>query len=117
MGIISLGLFMGGSTLLYLDILAWPLPPTPGSVWMFHTNITGIAKSQVPTALAVLMLLIYPLWHILGYLLALRLDMGSFLLRMVSFKDVKSRKGRPETKFVVVRGLLPAKLLEMPLNP
>ena len=110
MGIISLGLFMGGSTLLYLDIIAWPLPPTPGSIWMFHTNITGIAKSDVHIALAVLMLLIYPLWHISGFLLALRLDVGSLLIRIVSFKDVKSRKERPATKFVVVRGSSPREI-------
>ena len=110
MGVISLGLFMGGSALLYLDVLGWPLPPTPGPIWMFHTNITGIAKSDVHTALAVLMLLIYPLWHTLGYLLALRLDVGSFLIRVVSFKDVKSRKERPLTKFAVVRGSSPREI-------
>ncbi len=104
MGIISLGFFVGGSTLLYLDVIAWPLPPTRGPIWMFHTNITGIAKSDVHIALAVLMLIIYPLWHIFGYLLALRLDVGSFLLRMVSFKDVRSRRERPAAKFEVVRG-------------
>lgn len=107
MGVISLGLFMGGSTLLYLDVLGWPLPPTPGPIWMFHTNITGIAKSDVQPALAVLMLLVYPLWHVLGYLLALRLDVGSFLIRVVSFNDVKSRKERPETDYEVVRGPYP----------
>lgn len=107
MGVISLGLFMGGSTLLYLDVLGWPLPPTPGSVWMFHTNITGIAKSGVSTALAAAMLLLYPLWHFLGYLLALRLDVGSFLLRIMSFNDVRSRKARSRTGFTVVRGLSP----------
>jgi len=107
MGIISLGLFMGGSALLYLDIIAWPLPPTPGSIWMFHTNITGIAKSDVPIVLAVIMLLIYPLWHISGYLLALRLDVGSSLIQLASFKDVKSRRERSVTKFVVVRGSSP----------
>ena len=112
MGVISLGLFMGGSALLYLDVLGWPLPPTPGPVWMFHTNITGIAKSDVHTALAVLMLLIYPLWHTLGYLLALRLDVGSFLIRVVSFKDVKSRKERQLTKFAVVRGSSPREITQ-----
>lgn len=107
MGVVSLGFFMGGSALLYLDVLGWPLPPTPGSVWMFHTDVTGIAKSEVHVVLAVLMLIIYPLWHTLGYLFALRLDVGSFLLRVVSFKNVKSRRKRLATKFMVVRGASP----------
>lgn len=107
MGLISLGFFVGGSALLYLDVLAWPLPPTHGSAWMFHTNITGIAKSEVHIALSIFMLVIYPLWHFFGYLLALRLDVGSFLLRVVSLKDVKSRRGKPETKIAVERGASP----------
>lgn len=110
MGIISLGLFMGGSTLLYLDIISWPLPPTPGSIWMFHTNFTGIVKADVPLSIAVLMLLLYPVWHIAGFLLALRLDVGSFLLRVVSFKDVKSHKGKPDTRFNVIRGFSPREI-------
>lgn len=107
MGLISIGFFLIGSTLLYLDVLAWPLPPTLGSVWMFHTNITGISKVDVNVGLAVFMLLLYPLWHFLGYLLALRFDVGSFLLRVVSFKDVKSRRDKPETRIAVERGSLP----------
>jgi uncharacterized protein (DUF362 family) len=104
MGVISLCFFMGGSLLLYLDVLGWPLPPTPGPIWMFHTDITGIAKSDVHIALAGFMLIIYPIWHFLGYLLALRFDVGSFLLRTVSFKNVKSRKPKPKTKVAVERG-------------
>jgi uncharacterized protein (DUF362 family) len=107
MVIISLGFFMGGSLLLYLDVLAWPLPPTSGSDWMFHTNITGIGKADVHVALAGFMLFVYPVWHVLGYLIALRLDVGSFLLRIVSFKDVKSRKLKPKTKVAVERGASP----------
>ena len=107
MGLISLGFFMGGSALLYLDVLGWPLPPTPGSIWMFHTDFTGIAKTDVNATISVFMLLLYPLWHLGGYMLALRLDQGSFLWRMVSFKDVKSRRGRPSTKISVQRGHSP----------
>ena len=110
MGLVSLGFFMGGSALLYLDVLGWPLPPTPGSIWMFHTDWTGIAKTDVHTAISVFMLLLYPLWHLGGYMLALRLDQGSFLWRMVSFKDVGSRisrPSRPSTKISVKRGPSP----------
>lgn len=108
--IISLGLFMGGSTLLYLDVIDWPLPPTPGPVWMFHTNYTGIAKADVPVIFAVFMLLLYPMWHLLGYLLALRLDVGSCLISMVSYKHVKSRREKPPTRFVVRRGHSPRQI-------
>ena len=107
MGLVSFGFFMGGSALLYLDVLGWPLPPTQGSVWMFHTDWTGIAKTDVHTAISVFMLLLYPLWHLGGYMLALRFDQGSFLWRMVSFKDVKSRKSRDSTRISVKRGSSP----------
>jgi len=103
-GVISLVMFVGGSTLLYLDIIDWPLPPTDGPVWMFHTNYTGIDKADVPVALAAFMLMVYPIWHIMGYLLALRMDVGSFLIPVVSYRDVKSRRAKPETRFTVLRG-------------
>ena len=108
--IISLGLFMGGSTLLYLDVIDWPLPPTQGPVWMFHTNYTGIAKADVPVIFAVFMLLLYPMWHILGYLLALRLDVGSCLIPVVSYNHVKSRREKQITRFVVRRGQSPRQI-------
>ena len=107
MGLISVGFFLIGSTLLYLDVLAWPLPPTPGPTWMFHTNLTGIAKADVNVAIAVFMLLIYPLWHLLGYIVALRFDVGSFLLRVVTFKDVRSKRDKTEAKIAVERGPSP----------
>jgi uncharacterized protein (DUF362 family) len=104
MVIISLGFFMGGSTLLYLDVAGWPLPPTPGSVWMFHTNFTGITKTDIDVTISIFMLLLYPLWHFGGYLLALRLDQGSFLWRMVTYEDVKSRKDITSSTVAVKRG-------------
>jgi uncharacterized protein (DUF362 family) len=110
MGLVSVGFFMGGSALLYLDVAAWPLPPTAGSVWMFHTDLTGIAAADVHVAISVFMLLIYPLWHAGGYLLALRLDQGSFLWRMVTYKDVKSQKRRSSTVFSVERGSSPSEI-------
>lgn len=41
MGLISVGFSLIGSTLLYIDVVAWP-PPTLGLVWMYHTDLTGI---------------------------------------------------------------------------
>jgi uncharacterized protein (DUF362 family) len=102
--VISVGPFMTGSTLLYLDVIDWPLPPTPGSVWMFHTNITGIRKADVPLALAIFMLLIYPLWLLLGDIFARKLDLGFIGLRELSYQDVKSRREKPTTEVAVRRG-------------
>jgi hypothetical protein len=101
---VSFILFMGGSTLLYLDIVDWPFPPTQGSVWMFHTNYTGIAKGDVSLILAVFMLLLYPGWLMLGYLLSLHRDEGSFLYPKVTYGDVKSRRDVGETMFTIKRG-------------
>ena len=101
---VSFILFMGGSTLLYLDIVDWPIPPTQGPVWMFHTNYTGIAKGDIPLIIAVFMLLLYPGWLMLGYLVSLRRDEGFFLYPKVTYDDVKRRRNGEEARFAVRRG-------------
>lgn len=108
--VVSILLFIGASSLLYMDVIPWPLPPRMGSVWMFHTYITGIDKAYVPVALVILMFLLYPVWHSLGYLLALRLDVGDFVLRIVSYEHVKSRREKPITEFAVRRGESPSQI-------
>jgi uncharacterized protein (DUF362 family) len=106
-------LFMGGSTLLYLDIVDWPIPWTEGPVWMFHTNYTGIDKADVPLSLAVFMLLLYPGWLTLGYTVQLRRDEGFFLYPKVTREDVKSRGWeREETQFTVRRGPSPSTIVK-----
>jgi uncharacterized protein (DUF362 family) len=104
---VSIPIFIGGSYLLYTDVLNWPLPLTQGSSFMFHTGITGIAKADVDITLVALMFLLYPVWHFLGYLLALYRDVGSFVLRIVSYEDVKSRREIPKAIFVVRRSPSP----------
>ena len=96
--------FMGGSTLLYMDVIDWPLPPTGGSVWMFHTDYTGITKASVPVWFALVNLFLYPLWILLGYTISQRFDEGFFLSQTVSFSDVKSSKDKGDTVFDVRRG-------------
>jgi len=113
---ISVGPFMTGSTLLYLDLWDWPLPPTQGSVWMFHTNIMGIHKADVPLALAAFMLLIYPMWLLLGDIFARRLDLGFIGLLELSYQDVKSRRKRRVTEFAVKRGTSPSQLTRDAVN-
>ncbi|MCJ2670619.1 MAG: DUF362 domain-containing protein [Candidatus Thermoplasmatota archaeon] len=107
-GFITLILFMGGSTLLYLDVIRWNIPflvDQQGSVWMFHTDITGVDKSHVPLALAVLLLILYPLWTHLGYHASRRASTRPMLLSRLIFKaeDMKSRVRLLPTQFAVVR--------------
>ena len=108
--VISILLFVGVSYLLYADALSWPFPPTPGSSFMFHSAVTGIAKADVSFALVALMFLLYPVWHLLGYLFALYRDVGSFVLRIVSYGDVRSRREISEVKFAVRRGPSPRRI-------
>jgi len=108
--LVSIPLFIGTSSMLYMDIIPWPLPYREGSVWMFHTIITGINKANVPVSLVVSMFLLYPVWHALGYIFALRQDVGAFILRTVSYEQVKSKKERPDTEIAVRRGPLPSQI-------
>jgi len=108
--LVSIPLFIGTSSMLYMDIIPWPLPYREGSVWMFHTIITGINKANVPVSLVVSMFLLYPVWHALGYIFALRQDVGAFILRTVSYEHVKSKKERPDTEIAVRRGPLPSQI-------
>jgi uncharacterized protein (DUF362 family) len=96
--------------MLYMDIIPWPLPYREGSVWMFHTIITGINKANVPVSLVVLMFLLYPVWHALGYIFALRQDVGAFLPQTISYEHVKSKKERSDTKIAVRRGPSPSQI-------
>jgi uncharacterized protein (DUF362 family) len=108
--VISIPIFIGTSSMLYLDLIHWPFPYREGSVWMFHTVITGINKTDVPVSLVILMFLLYPLWHFLGYMIAIYQDLGAFILPMVSYKHVRSKKDRPVTQIAVRRGPLPSKI-------
>lgn len=96
--------FMGGSTLLYMDVIDWPIPPTEGPVWMFHTDFTGITKASVPVWFALVNLFLYPVWILLGFTISQRFDEGFFLSQTVSYTDVKSSKDKGDTVFAVKRG-------------
>ena len=67
----------------------------PGSVWMFHTNLTGIAKANVSVVSVIFMFLLYPVWTAFGYIFALCMDIGYFLLPIVSYEDVNNRVDKP----------------------
>ncbi|MHA2363667.1 MAG: DUF362 domain-containing protein [Candidatus Hodarchaeales archaeon] len=98
------------SSFLFLDFIRWPvnfdLKPIDGSLWMFHSDITGIYKTSSTTATdkeiwlvisggwAIIFILLYPAWLWLGYNLA---QMKFFKLKLKvirgvkTFQNVKSR--------------------------
>jgi uncharacterized protein (DUF362 family) len=108
--VVSILLFVGISSMLYMDFIPWPLPYREGSVWMFHTLITGIDKADVPVSLVSLMFLLYPIWHALGYIFALRQDIGAFMLKTITYEDVRSKKEKPVTEISVQRGSSPSRI-------
>jgi uncharacterized protein (DUF362 family) len=108
--VVSILLFVGTSTLLYLDLIPWPLPYREGSVWMFHTLITGIERADVPLPRVTLMFFVYPIWHTVGYVFALRQDIGAFILNTGTYEDVKSKKEKPVTEISVRRGPSPSQI-------
>jgi uncharacterized protein (DUF362 family) len=77
---------------------------------MFHTIATGINKADVPVSLVTLMFLLYPVWHSLGYIFALRQDVGALIFRTVSYGNVKSKREKPETEISVRRGPSPRQI-------
>ncbi len=107
---ISIPLFIGISSLLYMDVIPWPLPYSEGSVWMFHTMMTGIKKTDVPVSFVNFMFLLYPLWITFGYILASYQDRGAFTLQTVYYKHVKSKKKKTVTEIAVRRGESPSKI-------
>ncbi len=70
-GIIIVFLFISVSVLLYLDAITCFFPVIcgnlSGSEFMFHSNITGIYKKDVPLIVVVTLFALYPLWLYSGY--------------------------------------------------
>ena len=64
----------------------------------------------VPLFVVVSMFLLYPMWHSLGYVIAVRQDVGAFILKTISYEDVKSRRIRPPTEVAVRRGPHPGQI-------
>jgi uncharacterized protein (DUF362 family) len=105
LGIGIIALFISTSSALYLDILRWHIPgimDMPGSVWMFHSDVTGIQKPDVPVAAVAAMFALYPLWLYLGYLAAQYLLRRTPIRRVYSYPDVRSRGRRGERAGVAV---------------
>ncbi|MBU7016800.1 MAG: DUF362 domain-containing protein [Theionarchaea archaeon] len=107
LGIAITGIFIGVSVLLYLDIIRWYIPfviDMKGSEWMFHSNITGIYKKDVPTIIVVIMFGLYPFWHKVGYIIGKYISKPHLDKTVYTYNDVKSRTKLRTEAFSIKRG-------------
>ena len=59
---------------------------------MFHTNLTGITKSDVPEIIVAFLFLLYPVWIFAGYSSALLIvKKRRFSKEIYTYSDVKSK--------------------------
>lgn len=96
------------SLLLYLDIFRCVFPVAcnnlSGSEFMFHSDITGIYKKDVPSLVVALLFVLYLLWIYLGYASALMLMKRRRVSKETySYRDIKSRRKTAEPRYSVVR--------------
>lgn len=107
-GLLLVLFFVLFSLLLYADVFRCVFPVVcksmSGSEFMFHSDITGIYKKDVPLLVVILLFALYPLWIYLGYASAFLLSKRRRVSKEVySYKDVKSRRKIAESKYSVVR--------------
>lgn len=105
--LIIIAAFVAVSFALYMDVIRWWLPgimDMQGSAWMFHSNITGISKSDVPIEVVVGMFLLYPFWLYIGYIIA---QYSTKILKIsrktYSYEDVNNRREKSRSEVVVCR--------------
>jgi uncharacterized protein (DUF362 family) len=96
------------SLLLYTDTFRCVFPVIcnnmSGSEFMFHSDITGIYKKDVPLLVVIFLFVLYPLWIYFGYAAALMLSKRRrFSKEVYSYKDVKSHRNSAPLKYSVVR--------------
>lgn len=103
--------FIVFSMLLYADVFRCVFPilcnNLSGSEFMFHSNITGIYKEDVPLIIVIFMFALYPFWIYLGYAFILMRNKRKKRLKyskeVKSKEDVSSRKEKAESVYSVVR--------------
>jgi hypothetical protein len=90
-GLLIVLTFIAFSLLLYTDVFRCVFPVVcdgmSGSEFMFHSNITGIYKSDVPLLVVILLFALYPVWIYLGYASAFLLSkriLSSVVTRFLS---------------------------------
>lgn len=107
-GFLIVSTFIAFSVLLYADVFRCVFPVVcngqSGSEFMFHSNITGIYKKDVPLLVVIFLFALYPLWLYSGYASALLFTKRRRVANEVySYGDVKSRKKVDEIKYSVIR--------------
>ncbi|MDD5616817.1 MAG: DUF362 domain-containing protein [Candidatus Methanoperedens sp.] len=100
--------FISFSLLLYSDVFRCVFPVIcngiSGSEFMFHSNITGIYKNDVPLLLVIVSFVLYPVWIFLGYAVSIILTKRMRVSKEVcSYQNIKSRKKISQTAYSVVR--------------
>ncbi len=110
---ITLGLlivlsFLLFSLMLYEDVFRCVFPlicnGMSGSEFMFHSDITGIYKKDVPLLVVIVLFALYPLWIYMGYACALLLSKRRRVSKeFYSHNDVKSRRQIVKAEYSVVR--------------
>jgi len=89
------------SALLCADTVRCPFPFfswMKASEFMFHTNLTGVSRSDVPAIVVAFLFLLYPVWIFAGYASALLVEKKRrFSKETYTYSDVKS-KNRIRTK-------------------
>jgi hypothetical protein len=70
-GLFVVIIFISFSTLLYMDVFKCVFPiicnGLSGSEFMFHSDITGIYKKDVPLPVVIVLFALYPIFIYLGY--------------------------------------------------
>lgn len=107
-GIMIVLTFISFSMLLYADVFKCVFPVIcngmSGSEFMFHSNITGIYKNDVPLLLVFILFILYPVWIFLGYAVSILLTKRMRVSKEVySYQNVKSRKKPSQIAYSVVR--------------
>jgi len=109
-GLLVVVIFIIFGIFLYFDIFRCVFPiicsSSSGSELMFHSDITGIYKQDVPLIVVAFLFALYPLFIYFGYVTAFVMSKRRRLSNeLFSFKDLKNRgKDRQaESKYEVVR--------------
>jgi uncharacterized protein (DUF362 family) len=107
-GLLVVIVFISFSILLYADVFRCVFPIVcngmSGSEFMFHSDITGIYKKDVPLLIVIVLFALYPVFIFLGYASALLISKpGIYSEDVFSYDDVKSRKKPVKSKYSVIR--------------
>lgn len=109
-GLLVAVIFIMFSIFLYLDIFRCVFPiicsSSSGSEFMFHSDITGIYKQDVPLLVVAFLFAMYPLFIYFGYATALMMSKRRRLSNeLYSYEDLKNwgNYKQAELKYEVVR--------------